>query len=1641
MKVKNERRVGLVGFFLLTCLVLSPPRTLSVVAQSTGHINDLLSEERIEAKPLPHLKGTALLDLPENILAIQHKQIEDYFLGAIAKTPELRDKRWTPDYSSDGAYKDSVQKHRASLRSLLGLPEIGPVKELTRKEVNSAGPRIEDIVLESADGLQSRAMLFFANDSARAGVVAVPDSRQTREDFAGLTRGEAPDWLKELLERHAVVCVPITILRALDHPLSEKLRGKDRRHILHRLGFVVGRTTVGLEVAQAVTLGRYLRERFSLDATWILGEGQGGMTSLYAAAVDEEFAGAVVVDYFQKREGAWKEPVDRLLHGQLEEFGDAELAALIAPRPLVIATTPSGPLKHSVEGEVQRAQRFYGGLKMNDRLRVIEGAGLKASVAQLIEQTGWKAGQEQTIAFQPVGKDRVNRADDEHFEALHSYLRRLIDASDDHRKKRWALLDTPPVDRARKADELREELRQLLGDIKPAPIALNPRTKLIQLTSDFAAYEVLLDVLPGLEAYGQLLIPRGAKKDLPAVICQHGLGGAPKYATGLASGQDTVYHQFGSELARRGYVVFAPYVDVPIPQEELVNRVVRQAASLGQMRTSIELVKLRRIVDFLQSLPEVEADKIGYYGLSYGGYSATWMPPLEPRLQLTIISGHFNDWKTKITNEEERTSYLLHPDEDFYNWNVLNRFTHGELVAAMWPRPVCVEFANRDTTTSPEWANRAWAGVAQWARAWDSEDKYVRDHFDGVHEIHGIGTFDFLNRWLRPELLPGRDYDYNLKPIKTDLPGIGDPSEDIGPYVATSLDSSRENVVRGDFYVTKEASQFHGIRIRVSRVGQPGDLVVSFGSEAGKDDLGQSRIGSGAIHPLYDLAYEVRIEPQELEPLRKYHFEIRAEDAWIRQDNYYRIYGPKPLGGRDYLPRFALSYQVLAQGQGQPGERAAGESRFEFMRGYLDPYVSGESFQSADRRPAGAVKLTPGWRITFDEGADEVVRTAATDLKEFFGNALGLEIGLGAKPGKPQVSLQVGSKVDGVASSEGYRIEIGADRINISGTTSRGVMRGVYWLEEMFRLRGGPGLAPEVIVRNQRFSPRITMPVLAGAAKYTETSRPLTYTDGLLSRISHDGFNALWLWLNVEEATMNSEIFPDFNSADAPARYSRLKDLTIRAERYGIDVYLYLATGYHHHIPDRFYDRHPDLRGYGWGKPLCTSQEIVRDYYSETVNTIFSRVPKVKGLIVIYDSEGFFYCGSHEQTRLQCPRCRHQSRPYLANQLLRTLKDAVEQAGGADKELIAWNYDKESDWVLELLPMLPKDLIVQSNFGKGSIVERDGIEHKTGDYNITSIGPPDLFERMHRVAAEQQLRLMAKTEHAISQEAIFVPYIPALEQWYRRIARIREYEVHGWFGNWSHYGWTPSRPARLINHMSFDPAPSLEEMLKLLAQRDFGEQAVPHVLKAWHHFSEGIRVFPYSDAVARIPGPLQKGPSHPFFLDPKVESFGQWRSWQNDLQWAKPWGVKTTEKYLKLVAQHFDDGVRELDAAMQKATERDCDALRGEWQIGRTIQSSLHTILNLITWIEARDSYVAATDRQERSALRARLRSIAETEYQNAKDIVPLLARDSRLGYASEGGGIVRGGLFSTQLVRWKVGQLEDLLVRELPELEMGETR
>ena len=52
--------------------------------------------------------------------------------------------------------------------------------------------------------------------------------------------------------------------------------------------------------------------------------------------LDRRIESVMVSGYFQNRERVWGEPIYRNVWGLLTEFGDAELAGMVAPRPLVV---------------------------------------------------------------------------------------------------------------------------------------------------------------------------------------------------------------------------------------------------------------------------------------------------------------------------------------------------------------------------------------------------------------------------------------------------------------------------------------------------------------------------------------------------------------------------------------------------------------------------------------------------------------------------------------------------------------------------------------------------------------------------------------------------------------------------------------------------------------------------------------------------------------------------------------------------------------------------------------------------------------------------------------------------------------------------------------------------------------------------------------------------------------------------------------------------------------------------------------------------------------------------------------------------------------------------------------------------------
>jgi dipeptidyl aminopeptidase/acylaminoacyl peptidase len=119
----------------------------------------------------------------------------------------------------------------------------------------------------------------------------------------------------------------------------------------------------------------------------------------------------------------------------------------------------------------------------------------------------------------------------------------------------------------------------------------------------------------GLEIHGQLFVPRGRTGKGPALVFMHG-GSMRQMVLGFHYMQ--YYHNAYAEnqfLASRGFVVLSVNYRTGI----MYGRSFREPAD-GGWRGASEYQDIVAAGKYLQSLPNVDAEKIGLWGGSYGGF-------------------------------------------------------------------------------------------------------------------------------------------------------------------------------------------------------------------------------------------------------------------------------------------------------------------------------------------------------------------------------------------------------------------------------------------------------------------------------------------------------------------------------------------------------------------------------------------------------------------------------------------------------------------------------------------------------------------------------------------------------------------------------------------------------------------------------------------------------------------------------------------------------------------------------------------------------------------------------------------------------------------------------------------------------------
>jgi len=155
-----------------------------------------------------------------------------------------------------------------------------------------------------------------------------------------------------------------------------------------------------------------------------------------------------------------------------------------------------------------------------------------------------------------------------------------------------------------------------------------------------------------------------------------------------------------------------------------------------------------QLLRWLGTLDFVDAKRIAFYGLSYGGETAVRVPTVLQDYALSICSGDFNSWTEKVASTDQRFSFMYTIEWEMPYFDMGSTFDYAEMTYLMIPRPFMVERGHNDRVGRDEWVAHEYAKVRWLYTQFGLGDKTEIEYFNGGHTIHGKGTFDFLRKHL-----------------------------------------------------------------------------------------------------------------------------------------------------------------------------------------------------------------------------------------------------------------------------------------------------------------------------------------------------------------------------------------------------------------------------------------------------------------------------------------------------------------------------------------------------------------------------------------------------------------------------------------------------------------------------------------------------------------------------------------------------------------------------------------------------------------------------------------------------------------------------------------------------------------------------
>jgi predicted esterase len=306
--------------------------------------------------------------------------------------------------------------------------------------------------------------------------------------------------------------------------------------------------------------------------------------------------------------------------------------------------------------------------------------------------------------------------------------------------------------------EAQPKFRELLGPFpEKAPLQAEVESSVVD--GDLIRERVVFNSEAFMSVPCQVLRPKKMKSDKknPAILCSHGHGAFGKdVVAGIRS--DDAYTQsirdynynYGEQMAKAGFLTISPDLRAfgerkdgsdPFPGRDACNVNFIKGALLGIHTLTLNIWDFKCCIDYLETRPEVDKNRIGMMGLSQGGTMTTFTAAAEPRIKAADIIGYVNPWREFAIKQARVCGSQIVP-------GIFRYFDTDDIAGLIAPKPLLLEMGIYDNCFPVHDLLKGYAGVKRIYQAAGVADKLWADIHSGPHAFAGNKAFEFFKKYL-----------------------------------------------------------------------------------------------------------------------------------------------------------------------------------------------------------------------------------------------------------------------------------------------------------------------------------------------------------------------------------------------------------------------------------------------------------------------------------------------------------------------------------------------------------------------------------------------------------------------------------------------------------------------------------------------------------------------------------------------------------------------------------------------------------------------------------------------------------------------------------------------------------------------------